>query len=123
MIWLEQLASGSDGTNIVFILAVPIAAALILIILATAGGSQHKQYKRRVNRVRGEDQTLAASSLPRRSAVSASKRNAYAQHFGSAPVNIHSPAARDWREKVNSATPATRQYHGTSSALQSSVTA
>ncbi len=62
MIWLEQLAGGSDGSNIVFVLALPIAVALILIILATAGSGQHKQFKRRVNRVRGDDQSGAADS-------------------------------------------------------------
>ncbi len=59
MTWLQHLASDPGGSDILYILALPVAAALVLLIFAFSGGKQRKQYKRRVNRVRGEEQPQA----------------------------------------------------------------
>lgn len=62
MNWLQQVSSDPAGSDFLYVLALPVAAALILLIVAFSGGAQRKQFKRRVNRVRGEEHPEAQQS-------------------------------------------------------------
>jgi len=60
--FLEQLASGSDGSSLLILAALPIVAALLLVLLAFSPDSK-KALKRRVKRVRGEH--VPSHDMPR----------------------------------------------------------
>ncbi len=60
----QAIASGSIGLQELLFLIVPFGLALLLVAFAFSGSGQHKTFKRRLARVTGDKQAMAALATP-----------------------------------------------------------
>ena len=60
----DVIASGGIGLAELLFIAVPVGFALLLVAFAFSGSGEHKHFKRRLARVRGDKHEMAALSAP-----------------------------------------------------------